>query len=267
MPCVPYAGIQQGFFALPEEGADVWIEFEGGDPDRPIWVGGYWEALEEPAVPELAPEAPELVKVLRSLECALILNDTPAEGGITLAAAGGVAPVPVKVTLDAEGFSVLVGPASLTVSAETGITLRMAEVSMSLTEAGVSTTGPTIEFEAEGEFNVSAPNTSIEGESVEVEAAVEIAGPTTMAEEASVGGDFNVAGAAEVVGDLGVVGAVNVEGESNFVGAVTVEGEQNVLGEASFEGDANFLGAQQTEGNNATVGTNEAALFIPPFVL
>ena len=31
MPCVPYAGDQVGFFLVPDVGAGVWIEFEGGD--------------------------------------------------------------------------------------------------------------------------------------------------------------------------------------------------------------------------------------------
>ncbi|HEX6229566.1 MAG TPA: phage baseplate assembly protein V, partial [Solirubrobacterales bacterium] len=33
MPCVPYAGSQVGFYAVPPIGANVWVEFEGGDPD------------------------------------------------------------------------------------------------------------------------------------------------------------------------------------------------------------------------------------------
>src|SRR5437763_325247 len=42
MPCVPYAGDQAAFAFMPEEGAGVWIEFEGGDVSYPIWVGCYW---------------------------------------------------------------------------------------------------------------------------------------------------------------------------------------------------------------------------------
>ena len=38
MPCAPYAGQQVGFFAVPPIGANVWVEFEGGDPDYPIWT-------------------------------------------------------------------------------------------------------------------------------------------------------------------------------------------------------------------------------------
>ena len=48
-PCVPYAGPNVGFFFLPEPGAAVWIEFEGGDVSYPIWVGCFWRAGELPA--------------------------------------------------------------------------------------------------------------------------------------------------------------------------------------------------------------------------
>ncbi|MEM9332929.1 MAG: phage baseplate assembly protein V [Pseudomonadota bacterium] len=41
-PCVPYAGNGVGFFALPPEQTGVWIEFEGGDTNFPIWVGCFW---------------------------------------------------------------------------------------------------------------------------------------------------------------------------------------------------------------------------------
>jgi hypothetical protein len=41
-PCVPFAGPQHGFVALPEEGDGVWIEFEAGNPSSPIWTGFWW---------------------------------------------------------------------------------------------------------------------------------------------------------------------------------------------------------------------------------
>jgi type VI secretion system (T6SS) baseplate-like injector VgrG len=39
LPCLPV-----GFFALPTVNAAVWIEFERGDPDCPIWSGCYWDS-------------------------------------------------------------------------------------------------------------------------------------------------------------------------------------------------------------------------------
>ncbi|MFW9882561.1 MAG: phage baseplate assembly protein V, partial [Candidatus Thorarchaeota archaeon] len=43
MPCLPFGGAKdQGFFFIPEEQSGVWVEFEGGDLEFPIWVGTYW---------------------------------------------------------------------------------------------------------------------------------------------------------------------------------------------------------------------------------
>ena len=34
MPCLPFAGSQNGFYVTPAVGSGVWIEFEGGEADR-----------------------------------------------------------------------------------------------------------------------------------------------------------------------------------------------------------------------------------------
>jgi uncharacterized protein involved in type VI secretion and phage assembly len=39
MPCFPVTGKQMGVWVLPQIGSGVWVEFEQGDPDYPIWVG------------------------------------------------------------------------------------------------------------------------------------------------------------------------------------------------------------------------------------
>jgi uncharacterized protein involved in type VI secretion and phage assembly len=49
MPCVPYAGNGVGFFAMPPVGGGVWIEFEAGDLDYPIWSGCFWADGDIPA--------------------------------------------------------------------------------------------------------------------------------------------------------------------------------------------------------------------------
>lgn len=50
--CTPYPG----FYAIPPNGSGVWIEFEEGDLDRPIWTGCWWRegevlAMLSPSVP------------------------------------------------------------------------------------------------------------------------------------------------------------------------------------------------------------------------
>ncbi|HEX3868475.1 MAG TPA: phage baseplate assembly protein V [Gemmatimonadaceae bacterium] len=50
MPCVPYAPAGHGAFVMPEVGDTVWVEFEAGDPSRPIWTGGWWTQGNAPAL-------------------------------------------------------------------------------------------------------------------------------------------------------------------------------------------------------------------------
>ena len=48
LPAVPFAGPKHGLVLTPEVGDGVWIEFEAGDPARPIWTGGWWASGELP---------------------------------------------------------------------------------------------------------------------------------------------------------------------------------------------------------------------------
>jgi len=95
MPCVPFAGKAEGFFAVPQIGAGVWIEFEGGDPDKPIWVGGFWGMFAE--VPTLALVPPPIppgqnVCIQTTLQNMMMVSDappTPLTGGIVLKSTSG----------------------------------------------------------------------------------------------------------------------------------------------------------------------------------
>jgi hypothetical protein len=55
MPCAPYGGEKnQGFLCIPDVRAGVWVEFEEGDLEFPIWVGTFWsEPRGESEVPTL----------------------------------------------------------------------------------------------------------------------------------------------------------------------------------------------------------------------
>jgi hypothetical protein len=45
LPCFPFGGLNnQGLFMVPEANAQVWVEFEEGDLNRPIWTGTFWQA-------------------------------------------------------------------------------------------------------------------------------------------------------------------------------------------------------------------------------
>jgi len=48
MPAAPFAGDGHGMVMLPRVGSGVWIEFEAGGLDHPIWSGAWWAAGERP---------------------------------------------------------------------------------------------------------------------------------------------------------------------------------------------------------------------------
>lgn len=91
MPCVPMAGKQMGTFLIPQIGSGVWVQYEGGDPDYPVWTGGWWGNSAE--VPALAlagvPGDPNIV-LQSSLQNALVISDLPGPtGGIMLKSTTG----------------------------------------------------------------------------------------------------------------------------------------------------------------------------------
>ena len=91
MPCVPLAGKAMGTFMVPQIGAGVWVEFEQGDPEYPIWTGGFWGLAAE--VPALAlagnPASPSMV-FQTGLQNTLSISDLPGPtGGIMLKSTTG----------------------------------------------------------------------------------------------------------------------------------------------------------------------------------
>jgi len=91
MPCVPLAGINMGMFALPMIGSGVWVEFEQGNPDYPIWVGCFWgSAAELPVLSRMVPPVVPGITLQTPLKNGLVISDVPGPtGGIQLQTATG----------------------------------------------------------------------------------------------------------------------------------------------------------------------------------
>lgn len=82
MPSFGFAGKgMAGIVALPQVASMVWVEFEAGDPDYPIWTGAFWP---DPAgFPVLAlagatPVTPN-IHLQTSTGTTLTLSDNPAQ--------------------------------------------------------------------------------------------------------------------------------------------------------------------------------------------
>jgi type VI secretion system (T6SS) baseplate-like injector VgrG len=95
MPCVPAAGIQAGVFVVPPIGSQVWVEFEQGDPDYPIWTGGFWGLVAQ--VPIFATAPPPIppgqnIVLQTTGQNMIMVSDappTPVTGGIVLKSTTG----------------------------------------------------------------------------------------------------------------------------------------------------------------------------------
>ena len=80
---------------MPPIGSQVWVEFEQGDPDYPIWTGGFWGMVADVPIFATAPPAipPGQNIVLQTTgQNTIMVSDappTPVTGGIVLKSASG----------------------------------------------------------------------------------------------------------------------------------------------------------------------------------
>jgi uncharacterized protein involved in type VI secretion and phage assembly len=95
LPCLPAAGLNSGILAIPQRGASVWVEFEQGDLDHPIWVGGFWNSATE--VPESAEALPPDGILLQTSTGAMI---SLSEAGIVISSGKGASVSLVGPTVD-----------------------------------------------------------------------------------------------------------------------------------------------------------------------
>jgi uncharacterized protein involved in type VI secretion and phage assembly len=117
MPCVPFGGIQSGMFVVPAIGSGVWIEFEQGNLDYPIWVGCYWgSAAEVPALAHATPPGLQAVLLQTTGQNTLMISDTPGPtGGILLKSSTGalisISDIGITISNGQGATIVMTGPA------------------------------------------------------------------------------------------------------------------------------------------------------------
>lgn len=128
MPCVPYAGNNVGFFALPPIAANVWIEFEQGDPNYPIWTGCFWGEGQVPANPALP-----TTKVIKTDTVTVEINDLLTSVSLEVLTPAG----PVKLHQGSEGIALTIGAASLKINLQ-GVDLAMPPSTLSVGPEGIS---------------------------------------------------------------------------------------------------------------------------------
>ncbi len=108
MPCMPFAGKQMGAWFIPQINSGVWVEFEQGDPDHPIWSGcWYGSRAEVPALAQAGVPASPNVTLQSATQNALVISDNPAQGIMLKSSTGAT------ITINASGITIQNGQGAI----------------------------------------------------------------------------------------------------------------------------------------------------------
>jgi cytoskeletal protein CcmA (bactofilin family) len=245
MPCAAYGGFQVGMVLTPPIGANVWIEFENGDPSYPVWVGCFWTEGMKPVLAELPTQ-----QVFSTGSFTAMINDIPGEAEFLLEWGPPGFGVPCTLSINTEAVTFTVGEVVFSITPE--------EASAIMESTNIIMTPEGLTIEAATEVGVVAPEISIAG-NVTQTGPVEITGATAITGAVEVTGATEITGMVEVVGDVEVLGAMSVEGDVEIAGAVEIEGNVNVLGAVEIEGNVGLAGAIEIAGEVAMAGALEVA--------
>lgn len=149
-PCLPYGGgANQGMLFVPAVGAGVWVEFEEGDLEFPIWVGTFWSKpggeteLPRPNGPDGAEadaaQSTPTRKILKTAKGHTLQFEDADDAEMVILREGKHGHV---LTMDGDG---------VTVTDASGNTIRMTEDGITLTDAA----GNSLEMKQDA-FNIRA---------------------------------------------------------------------------------------------------------------
>jgi uncharacterized protein involved in type VI secretion and phage assembly len=106
LPALPYAGDGVGLYLIPPVNAFVWIEFEHGDPDYPIWTGCFWGGRDR--LPG-SPTSPD-VKVLKTESATITIDDKSGKGSVKIETGN------LKIVMDSQGIELSNGSQTVKLS-------------------------------------------------------------------------------------------------------------------------------------------------------
>jgi type VI secretion system (T6SS) baseplate-like injector VgrG len=111
LPCLPNAGQSSGVHVIPAIGANVWVEFEHGDPNKPIWTGCFWGSTMEVPIapmPQANPILPSDVVVQTVAQNTIVVSGDPVTG-ITLSCGPPLLPTSPRITISPAGIMITDG--------------------------------------------------------------------------------------------------------------------------------------------------------------
>ena len=164
LPCTPYAGPNVGFYAIPPVGSAVWVEFEGGNPDSPIWSGCFWLSGQVPQLGAAAssggggggeggdgtPSAPTPdTKFWKTDNITLVIDDTgDQKGGVTLKVEPPAVKTELTMVFDKTGILISCAPSTIQLTTEQivinhpqgNVTMKDDQISITLASGSITLT-------------------------------------------------------------------------------------------------------------------------------
>jgi hypothetical protein len=119
LPSAPYGGKGVGIFFVPPKHANVWIEFEAGNPELPIWSGCFWAIGEAPhffTSPPLQVTKDNMpqFKLIKTNFATVTINDVQGSGSVTIETTNKL-----KIVMDMKGIELSNGTANIKLIGDT----------------------------------------------------------------------------------------------------------------------------------------------------
>lgn len=162
LPCMPCGGLaDQGWFCVPEVGAQVWVEFEAGDLHHPIWVGTFWQQGAD--VPSEVADQTTTRLYKTAGGHLLLLEDKSEDERVQLKHKGGA-----NLDIDPQGTVALTdqGGAKLTLDAENNQVVLEDANGNTLT---MTTSGTTLEDANGNKLELAASGVTVKGTQIVLE--------------------------------------------------------------------------------------------------
>jgi len=141
-PCVPLAGPTgppMGVYMVPPISAGVWVEFEYGDPNHPIWVGCRWGAQSDlPLAAQTGNPADPNIVVQALLHPAIIISDMPPAPAPPVMPP--VPPVGGIILRSTTGASIVVNDAGIFISNGKGASIQLLGPSVMINQTALVVT-------------------------------------------------------------------------------------------------------------------------------
>ena len=165
LPCMPYGGTKdQGFFMIPEIGAQIWAEFEEGNLDQPIWTGTFWQS--ESDIPVEAALNPPTTRLLRTTSGHTVQFDD--ESGVEKFFL--IHPSGTEIRIDEKGTIEIAGANGEQLTLDAAAKISLSDSNKNALE--MSSSGVTVKDSSGNKIELTSSGITIKGSTVTVEGSM-----------------------------------------------------------------------------------------------